>query len=301
MKRKFYFVAALLFCSASMFAQPKSAGDPQLFIKTDHGLLAPVWSPDGTKIAVAGDNYSGIWVANADGSTLSRLTSDAGAGYKMQWSKDSKTILGRTNKVINRRTFHEVKVYDVASKAENTLVKQTRDLTGTPVWNNVEMGKTSDVKAFRIKGKAAAMSLYEAMLNDPTNVSSQQPSLAQFNGKMILNPALSPDSKMIAFQVPGKGFFVCKADGSEIKSMGKGSHPAWLPDNKTVLVARVSDNGNIITSSDIYAISVDSKKELLLTSHTEMIPVTFSVSPNGKKVAFENSANGCIYIMDLKY
>ena len=51
-------------------AQPRSASEPTLLIKSSQGLMAPVWSPSGDKIAVTSDNYDGIWVADADGSNL---------------------------------------------------------------------------------------------------------------------------------------------------------------------------------------------------------------------------------------
>lgn len=307
MKRKFYLIAVILTCCGSMVAQPKSAGEPQLFIKADHGLMAPVWSPDGTQLAVTGDNYSGIWVMKADGSNFAQITADEGAGYKMTWSNDSKSILGRTNQVVERRKFHEIKTYDVATRNSKVLVASTRGITGTPTWRSVENISYADSKGAKevsLTGKAIKadrISVYEQMMSDPTNATSKISGLAQFAGKMILNPALSADKSKIAFQIAGKGLFVCNADGNNVVSLGKGSYPSWLPDNKTVVVARLKDNGHAFTSSDLYAVNTNNGVATILTGNSELIPVTHAVSPDGKKVAFENSLNGCIYIIDLKY
>ena len=56
---------------------------------------APVWSPDGSRVAFASDRDGGnrnIWVMNADGSGLVKLTNfSGGAGYPT-WSPDSSMI-----------------------------------------------------------------------------------------------------------------------------------------------------------------------------------------------------------------
>jgi Tol biopolymer transport system component len=46
---------------------------------------APRWSPDGTKIAFTGPQGSGIWVMNADGSSVRQVTS---GGSNPSWSPD---------------------------------------------------------------------------------------------------------------------------------------------------------------------------------------------------------------------
>ncbi|MDD2961272.1 MAG: hypothetical protein PHR45_04230 [Muribaculaceae bacterium] len=306
MKKKFYFVASFLLCCSTVFAQPKSAGTPQLFIKSQHSLMAPVWSPDGTKIAVTGDNYSGIWIADANGEKLTQITTDDGAGYKMLWNDDSKSLLARSNQMIGQKKYYEVKTYNVVNGSSKVIIPSTRELKGTPTWKNTTEILVSDAKGTaKIKGNAithiSATSLFDAMVNDPVNVAKRFSALAQFSGKIIINPALSPDKSKIAFQVPGKGMWVCKADGSELKSMGKGSYPAWLPDNETIIVSRIKDNGNIFTASDLYSIDSKTANATLLTGDTDLIPITLSVSPDGKKVAFENAPNGYIYIVDLKY
>lgn len=307
MKKKICLVASIILCCGTMFGQPKSAGEPKMFIKSDHGLMAPVWSPDGSKIAVTGDNYTGIWVVNSDGSSFSKVTDDDGAGYKMAWSQDGKTILGRTNQMVNKKKFHEIKTYDISSGKATLLVPSTRGIKGTPTWESAGNISYSDSKgAYSLKtvGKAVKtkkLTAYEEMVNDPVNATASIAGLQQYAGKIVINPALSPDKSKIAFQIPGAGAFICDADGSNMKSIGKGSYPCWLPDNKTVVVARIKDNGVTFTSSDLFAINTATGKEVLLTGNTNLIPVTHAVSPKGDKIAFENSSNGCIYIMDLKY
>ena len=69
MTKQTFLTLALSMLGVAAMAQPRSASEPTLLIKSSQGLMAPVWSPSGDKIAVTSDNYDGIWIADADGST----------------------------------------------------------------------------------------------------------------------------------------------------------------------------------------------------------------------------------------
>lgn len=290
MKRNFALAITLCLCGASVFAQPRSASEPQKLIEFTSGLMAPVWSPDGTKIAVTTDNYTGIMVANADGSNLKCITNESGAGYKMKWSADGSQILGRTNIVKNNRVLHEVKAWNINSGKAELIVPQSRNLAGTPTW-----------KSINAKATLESSNVYDLMVNNPAKATSQIPSLNQFNSKIVINPSISLDGKKVAFQIPGHGMWICNSDGSELKQLGKGSNPQWLPDNESIIYTIVSDDGSTFTASDIYSINVNTGKKYLLTENTNLIPLTPSVSPDGKKVAFENALDASIYVINLKY
>ena len=286
MKKCLLFGLAVVMCGGIAVAQPRSASAPVKLISAPVALMAPVWSPDGTQIAVTGNNYTGIMVADADGSNLRVLTEEAGAGYKMVWN-GSNSIVGRTNIVENGRVLHEICKWNVADGARSVMVAKSR---------------TTQAPTLRAAGlKKSAANVYELMMAQPAKVAWQVPALAQFEGKVIINPALSADGKRVAFQVPGKGMWVMNADGTELRSLGKGSHPQWLSDNATVVYTVVKDNGQDFTASTLYALNVDNGKNVTLTAMSNIIPLTPSVSPDGLKVAFENAADNAIYVINLKY
>lgn len=280
MKGKLFFAASLLLGCASMMAQPSSFSQPRMFIKASQGLMNPVWSPDGSKLAVTGDNYIGIWVANADGSELTQVSEALGAGYQMIWA-DAQNITATPYEMVNNKRM---------TRVENV---------------NIATGKVTQVAAaernFKRSKAVNAKSALQTMLDEPMNATSLIAGLNEFAGKWVLNPALSPDGSKIAFQIQGKGMFVCNADGTGLKALGKGSHASWLPDNQNIMVTRILDNGDRFTSSDIYCVNVNDGKAMCITANTDVIPVTMSVSPDGSKVAFDNDTDGCIYIIDLKY
>ena len=288
MKRKFILALSLCMMGTTMFAQPKGATEPQLLVKAPVGLMAPVWSPTGDKIAVTADNYCGIFVVNADGSNMTTISTEEGAGYKMVWSADGKQILGRTNIIENSKVHHEVKLWNVANAKSTTLVAKTRTLKGTPTWNSVA-------------NQRASVNVFEMMISDPVGCAAKIPALKQYAGKVIINPALSPDGSKVAFQVPGHGLFVCDNNGKNLVSLGKASNPTWLPDNLHVIATRVQDNGHSYTASQIYSFNAVTGAETLVCNNANYIPMRPSVSPDGQKLVFENAADASIYIVNLKY
>ena len=171
-----------------------------------------------------------------------------------------------------------------------TFVKKSRKLEGTPTWKSIHSTPA-----------LTSSNVYEIMVNNPAKATSQIASLKDYAGKMIINPAISPDGNKVAFQIPGHGMWICNSDGSNLKSLGKGSNPQWLSDNESLIYTVVTDDGTNFTASDIYSININSNSKYLLTGNTSLIPLTPSVSPDGKKVIFENAIDASIYIINLKY
>ena len=279
MKKSLLLFSAIMLSAGSLMAQSRANGEPRLLIKSAQSLMAPVWSPDGSKIAVTGDNFIGIWVANADGSNLNQVSEALGAGYKMNW-QDAQTIVSTPYTVEN--SLRMVRIENV----------------------NVETAEISEVapaqRGFRPSKVMKNVNLLRIMCDQPAEATRLIPSLEQYAGKMVLNPALSPDGKKIAFQIVSYGLFVCDVDGANLKSFGKGAYPSWAPNSRDLLFARIQDNGERFTASDLFSVNTETGVEENLTPNSDVIPITLSVSPDGSKVAFDNDVDGNIYVVDLK-
>ncbi len=65
-----------------------------------NGLTTPSWSPDGKRLVFTGydGGLSDLFIVNADGSDLHRLTSDKYADLEPSWSPDGKTIAFATDR-----------------------------------------------------------------------------------------------------------------------------------------------------------------------------------------------------------
>ncbi len=280
MKRKLIIAVALVLPGMSAMAQPMSWSEPQPFIKSEHSLMAPVWSPDGSQIAVTGDNFIGIWVADANGNNLRQVSESPGAGYKMLWNSNQE-ITSTPYTVVDGKRMTRIEQVNVST----ARVKQV-----APAMRNL--------KRSAVEG---ASSIYQIMLDEPQNATSMIAGLSDYAGKWIINPVLSPDGTRIAFQIVTKGLFVCNADGSGLIELGKGSHASWLPDSRNLMMTCIVDDGHRFTSSDIYCVNVDKRIAVNITPTSDLIPVTIAVSPDGRRVAFDNDTDGAIYIINLNY
>lgn len=280
MKRKLIIAVALVLPGMSAMAQPMSWSEPQPFIKSEHSLMAPVWSPDGTQIAVTGDNFIGIWVADANGNNLRQVSESPGAGYKMLWNSNQE-ITSTPYTVVDGKRMTRIERVNVSTASVKQVAPAMRNL-----------------KRSAVEG---ASSIYQIMLDEPQNATSMIAGLSDYAGKWIINPVLSPDGTRIAFQIVTKGLFVCNADGSGLIELGKGSHASWLPDSRNLMMTCIVDDGHRFTSSDIYCVNVDKRSAVNITPTSDVIPVTIAVSPDGRRVAFDNDTDGAIYIINLNY
>lgn len=279
MKKSLLLFSAIMLSAGSLMAQSKANGEPRLLIKSAQSLMAPVWSPDGSKIAVTGDNFIGIWVANADGSNLNQVSEALGAGYKMNW-QDAQTIVSTPYTMENGLRMVRIENVNVETLEISEVAPAQRGFRPSKVMKNVN--------------------LLRIMCDQPAEATRLIPSLEQYAGKMVLNPALSPDGKKIAFQIVSYGLFVCDVDGANLKSFGKGAYPSWAPNSRDLMFARIQDNGERFTASDLFSVNTETGVEENLTPNSDVIPITLSVSPDGSKVAFDNDVDGNIYVVDLK-
>ena len=89
--------------SAEIFTASADGGDTQkLTSATNHFSVRPDWSPDGQQIAftrsvfVGGSLATQIYVMNADGSALAKLTRGPGVHAAPSWSPDASTLAIRS-------------------------------------------------------------------------------------------------------------------------------------------------------------------------------------------------------------
>jgi Tol biopolymer transport system component len=236
MKKQFFALSLLLFFGASLYAQPKAAGEPRVIAEMNEPLRLPVWSADGTKLSFTSLKNNGIWEVSINGTNFRQVSAEAGAGKRLR---------------------------ALSANSANSLLRQ--------------------------------------MTDNPACVASQVEALKSLDGNIIFNPVLSSEGDRIVFQVSnGKGLYICNADGSGLRSLGKGQRAAWMPDGKYIVVMLVEDNGEIVTKGELISIDVTSGERNILLSSDKYIALSPAVSPDGKKIAFEEYAGGAVYVMDIK-
>ena len=106
------------------------------------GLTTPTWSPDGKQIVFTGyDNgVTDLFIVNADGTNLRRLTNDKYADLQPTWSPDGKTIAFATDRgpVTNFSTMKfgnmRIALYQIATGEITLLDHMDQGKNINPVW-----------------------------------------------------------------------------------------------------------------------------------------------------------------------
>ncbi len=227
----------------------------------------PAWSPDGTKIAFSSDRdgpgqmYVGpfqIYVMNADGSGVTRLTHDSASDVEATWSPDGSKI------AFVSATARGSQI-DVMNADGSGVVALTSDLQGDeePAWS------PDGSKIAFSNGQLKVMNA------DGTGVTMLTSGW---------NPQWSPDGSRIAFhrvnhtnhalcsQSPcTQSFYVIKADGSGLLQLehnlsygGVSSDvgPSWSPDGSRVAFVSTPSSGGV---RELYVANVDGSSLVDLT------------------------------------
>ncbi len=108
-----------------------------------NGILTPTWSPDGKQIAFTGfdGGLSDLFVVNADGSDLRRLTNDKEADLEPAWSPDGKTIAFTTDRGPQtdfqtlRFGNYRVALYHLDTGSIELLGHMSAGRNANPVWS----------------------------------------------------------------------------------------------------------------------------------------------------------------------
>ncbi len=294
-------------------AQPKGSGEPQKLIKVDgQYFMQPRWSPDGAKIGFAGEKYNSIWVTDAQGHSLKKITGDFNAGFGFAWSQDGKSILARPSKVENHRQLYMVKLYDADSGDETLLQAPSANLKHLPVWADgdtrvamVLNHQLHEVATGKPALKSSSMPAAEVLKFNGELVSGvaggkNNIEFPQFSGRYLFNLKSSPSGKKVVFQVNGLGLYLSNSDGTNLVHLGQGEQASWMPGEKYVVVTQVEDDGEVITKGELFAVDVATGTYFPLMANPQVIALNPAVSPDGSELLFNNPADGAIYLLKLQ-
>jgi len=251
---------------------------------------APVWSPDGTKIAFV--NYlhgqGEVYVMDADGSNQIRLTNSNGS-RNPSWSPDStKIALTTYDQSFNSDVF-------VVNADGTGMTNLSQDPTGTsslPRWS------PDGTKIIFISSQDDSASIY-VMDADGTNTT-------RLTNSFDDAPVWSPDGTKISFVrwgVSGTEIYVMDADGNNQTNLTNTGNvlptapyhfePSWSPDSTQVTFTTFANY-----HSHIYKVDVDGTDLTALADTSDASEARWS--PDGTHIAFltYRNDNQDIYLMD---
>lgn len=129
-----------------IFIMDLSTGETVLLPGTERYDFNPMWSPDGSQIVFNRGNNADLYVVNADGSNLRRLTYDPGQEFPIGWMPDGQHLLyalpgmayQQTDYVVNVQTG-EIEYFstdEFLGMSPNTQFKITaeRDASNMDAW-----------------------------------------------------------------------------------------------------------------------------------------------------------------------
>ena len=260
----------------------------------------PSWSPDGKRIVFVSDRdghvmhgiptYE-IYVMDADGGNLRRLTNNPDRDSRPSWSPDGKRIVFASDRDTDRDGPHNYEIYVMDADGGNPQnLTNTPEEDRDPSWS--PDGKRIVFRSSReghFRGAAGITSEIYVMDADGGN----QQRLTE-NRKNDRQPSWSPDGKRIAFYSDRKGdlenyeIYVMDANGGNQQRLTENrvndGIPSWSPDSK-----RIAFYSNREGNTEIYVMDADGANPQNLTNnpHGDANPAwlnsPFSVSPAGKK------------------
>ena len=247
---------------------------------------APVWAPDGQRIAFASnrDDNTEVYVMDADGTNPTNLTQNTDTdGWNLVWSPDGQRIAFTSERDGNT----EVYVMDADGTNPTNLTQNAGD-DWAPVWS-------PDGQRLAFASNRDGNTEVYVMDADGTNPTN----LTQSTGDDWA-PVWSPDGQRLAFASNRDGnteVYVMDADGSDptnlTQSAGDDWTPVWSPDGQRIAFASNRD-GN----TEVYVMDADGSDPTSLTYHFsgDWAPVW---SPDGQRIAFLSNREGNteVYVM----
>ena len=306
-------------------AQIRVSEPPSVLISLDgQSIMDPEWSPDGESIAFTGPRYRGLWVANADGSGIRRLTEED-AGFGFRWSGDSKRILSRVSRYEERDQTHAVVVFDAQGAEDPFEVTPFRShMPSLPEWNGQgdsmvwipDAGAMSSEVVDVVEDGAARMPKQAADVADRLtrprvavlgdrllfweSGSAQPRDLSPFGSDGYLNARLSPDGTKIVFEHYGGNLHVVDVATGALEDLGRAFRPAWSPDSRHVVAMVTEDDGYTYSRSDLVVFAADGSTRVNLTEGFDPLAMNPSWSPDGSRIAFDAPEEGVVYVLTLQ-
>ncbi len=230
----------------------------------DGHYLGPRFSPDSRYVLFAGPKYRGLFVAAVGGPrAVVPLSDEDYVGWAARWTRAGIETRTRDGRIVVFR--------DPAGARER-----------------VETGRTYDPKV----GAGPVHAYHE---DDAVHLVRDGQDVVISDGQdRYFAPVVSPDGRYVVYEGLVTGLRVYEVSAGRTVLVGRGNHPAWLPDSSGLLYDVTEDDGVRLIAGDLWAFFVGSDRAVRLTDTPDLIETHPAPSPDGRLVAFESE--GTIYV-----
>lgn len=243
----------------------------------------PVVSPDGSRIAFLSnrDGQPDVYVMQADGTNVIRLTRSAEQESAPYWSPDSKRI----HFAVSGKDSSRIDSIDADGSNQKTI--------GTVPGRVVGFNRNG-TRVFVARGTWTEVTLLL------TDLDGSHPKQLTDGSSVAWNPKWSPDGKVIAYTGRDAGgvlhIYIMNADGSNPRQLthidaseGQGQCPAWSPDGRRLAIQTTRKDG----PGHVWIVDYPSGTAHKLVAHEALfedeLPFWF---PDGKRLAFQSNRSG---------
>ena len=256
--KKVFFLAALAFAMIANAQVLNVASVQQLNIPEGDVKVAGI-APDGSYILLTTNSNQGLKRYDLATETTTTLSEAPGAGSNASISADGQTVVYReTSYDKNRMRQQALKSHSFVSGKKQMLVPNTRSSRKLAVNANLVAARPT-------------CSIEDRQLMITIGGTTTQLSPCGTD-KSYIWPSISPNGQKVLFYVSGVGAYVCNLNGSNLQYLGHNVRaPKWYNDN-IVIGMNDRDNGEIVISSEIVAVSLSGQTQVLTSGINAMYP-----------------------------
>ena len=296
------FLGVLVFMSQLIFAQGIEVISTKALSLDGQGLILPKISPKGDCVLVTNSDMSGLKTLDLATGALTTISNERSAGVNAQFSADGSTVIYRKSEYKGRLRYSSVNSINLQSGESKQLIKPTRNLEGLAVKEGtvlaINNGKlvSKRVAGEKLKSTPAVPSIKNSQLYITVNGKTKQLSP---NGTNVgyLWPSVSPDGqKLLYYVIDEAKAYVCNIDGSNPVSLGTLRAPVWMGNDWVVGMVDY-DNGQVVTYSQIFAVSAQGTNRTALTDGSKICMYP-SASADASKIVY-TTQDGEIYLMNV--
>ena len=300
--RKIFLTLALALAATSMAQVLEVASVERLDISGTKATVVAGISPKGDYILLTGAQLNGLAKYDLASKKVEVVSKALGAGYNPAISDDGDAVAFREDRFEKGLRSTDVKVKNFATGESKSLAKGVRNFNAVSIEGGTAVtvtdgrqAKTTISNRRTSRAKQATVSIVNRQL--VLSIDGKSTTLTP-NGadKSYLWPTLSPDKTKICYYVGGEGCYVCNLNGKIVARLGALRAAKWY-DNNVVVGMHDTDDGYVITSSEIVAVTLAGKRQVLTDSSVKaMYPYA---SSEARKIVF-GTDEGETYIINLK-